>query len=213
MADPYRRNTLELTLEGVTGDGPWGRSRGGSERLVTASLIWPRPLVAQRVSAHPLRFGQEGLEMAGRDWSEKVLFKEAVEGPFGLVVQISQTMTAQQLTRLAAALGDIALRAVGSEAGRLVDGSGLTSLARFPFTYLASQLSGVGKTPQVVAAGRMTLLPGERGAIDLPLVVPEDVVRVRRVRQAGRVQSRREVLHTSGDFAGVVHLRAVYYRD
>ncbi len=203
---------MELTLESVHGGLAWATGKRTTERLVTGSLIWPRPLVAGRVSAHTLPFAKDGLDMAGRDWSERILFKEQVEGPFGLVVQVSESITAQKLARVTAAIGDALLRAAGSEAARVAMGPGLTSLARFPFTFLAGELGGIGKAPTVVAAGRITLTPGEAGPIEVPLLVPEDVVRMRRVKRGGRMQNRREVTRRKDDPAGVVLLNAIYYR-
>lgn len=213
MARAYRRNTVELTLEQIEGAGPWGKGREGRERYVTASLVWPRPLVAGRISAQSWPFTHAGLDLHGRDWSEKILFKEKVEGPFGLILQISETLSAQQLARMAASIGQAVLQAAGSQAARLVDGPGLSSLAKFPFVFAGKELSQLGKTPQVVAAGRTTRMPGEGGMIEIPLTVPETIVRKRRTNRGGRMQTRTETLHKKGEPAGLVRLQAVYYRE
>ncbi len=213
MAATYRRNTIELTFEGVQGGGPWATGKKDVDRLVTVTLVWPRPLVAERVAARSFRFQPPGLDLSGRDWSERILFKENVEGPFGLVVQISGSLTAREYKRVAAALGGGLLRAVGSEAAGVAIGPGLTSLARFPFTFLAGELSSAGNAPDVMAAGRITLEPGTNGLVEVPLEITEDIVRLHRIRRAGRTQTRRETTHRQGDPAGVVQLNAVYYRD
>lgn len=212
MTTAYRRTTLEVTLEAIDGGLAWATGKRATERLVTATLIWPRPLVAGRVSAHTLPFRKDGLDLTGRDWSERILFKEQVEGPFGLTIQVSESLTAQRLAHITAAIGEALLRAAGSEAAHVAVGPGLTSLARFPFTFLAGQFAGIGKIPNVVAAGRITLEPGTSGPIEVPLRVPEDVVRVRQVRRVGRTQPRREVIRRRDDPAGTVRLEAVYYR-
>ena len=214
MAATYRRNTLELHLCGIAGEGPWKRGSKRSERMVTVSLLWPRPLVASRVAVQTHTFTHAGLDLSDRDWSESVLFKENVEGPFGVVVQVSESMTAQQVSRLAGAIGDAVFRAAGSEAASVAVGPGLSALARFPFTFLAGEVSRLGKTAQVVAAGRITLVPGEHAVqIEVPLLVPEDVVRVGRSTRGGRTQTRRQTLHKAGDAAGVAQLKVAYYRD
>ncbi len=213
MAAIYKRNTLELTLEGVQCPEPWdARQKKPVERLVTATLVWPRPLVAERVAARTFRFEGVGLNLDGRDWSERILFKENVEGPFGLVVQISSSLSTHAAQKLAASLGAGLLRAAGSEAAGIAVGPGLTSLARFPFTFLAGVIGDAVKTPSVTAAGRLTQEPGGDGVLEVPLVFQKDVAHVKRTRRAGRVQARREVIHRQGEPAGTVLLRAAYYR-
>lgn len=213
MAQEYKRNVVEMSLIAIRGEGPWTRGGKSSERVLTVTLVWPRPLVASRVAVQTQSFSREGLDVAGLDWSERILFKETVEGPFGVIVQVSESLTAQQLAKVAGALGEVALKAAGSEAARVAVGPGLTALAKFPFTYLAGELSSLGKTAKVVAAGRATLIPGEPGVVEIPMVVPADVVRVRRSKRAGRMQTRRETLHKEGEAAGSVRLDVGYYRD
>ncbi len=213
MAERYRRNVLEMSLNAIRGAGPWMQGAKASGRVVTVTLVWPRPLVASRVAAQTQTFAREGLDVTGLDWSERILFKESVEGPFGVIVQISDSLTAQQLARVAGALGEVALKAVGTEAARIAVGTGVSALAKLPFTYLAGELATLGKSAKVVAAGRTTLIPGEPGVVEIPLVVPEDVVRVRRSKRAGRVQTRHETLHKQGEAAGSVLLDVGYYRE
>ncbi len=212
MATAYRRDTLELELESIHGDVFRPRLGTSVDRLVTVSLIWPRPLMAERVAIRTLRFEKDGLDLARQDWSERILFKENVEGPFGIVVQVSETLTAQALKRIIAGLGVSVLRTAGSEAARLASGPWLSTLARFPFAHLSGDLSGAAKTPQVVAAGRITLLPGNPGPIEIPLAVPEDIVHIRRARKGDATRTRRKTLHHKGAAAGTVRLNARYYR-
>lgn len=213
MAAMYRRNTMEMRMQGIQEAGPWSRGGKQSERLVTVSLVWPRPLIASRVAVQTHTFTRDGLDVASKDWSERILFKETVEGPFGVIVQVSQSMTAQQMTRVAGAIGDAVLRAAGAQAASIAVGPGLTALARFPFTFLAGEISNVGKTAKVVAGGRTTLLPDASGTIEIPLRVPEDVIQTRRSTRGGRMQTRRQTLHKAGDAAGKAILEIQYYRD
>jgi len=213
MAKRYQRDTLEMQLQAIQGTGPWSRGSKRSERIVTVTLVWPRPLVASRVALQTHTFTASGLDVAGKDWSERILFKETVEGPFGVIAQISESMSAQQLAKVAAALGTMILRAAGNEAARVAVGPGLAALARFPFTYVAGELSSLGKTARVVAAGRATLMPGQRGSVEIPLAVPEDVIRLRRSTRAGRTKTRRETLHKQGEPAGTIRFDIDYYRD
>lgn len=212
MAKGYQRQTMEMSFVSIRGEGPWTRDTTGSERIVTVSLIWPRPLVASRVAVQTHAFSAKGCELQDMDWSESILFKEAVEGPFGVVVQVSDSLSAQQLARVAASIGEVALKAAGSEVASIAVGPGLRAMARFPFNYLADALSDVGKTAPVVAAGRVTLLPGKSTDMTIPLLVPEDIVKLRRRKHAGRVQRIRETLHRQGDPAGEASLTITYYQ-
>ena len=210
----YRRNTVEMHLRAIEGAGPWARGGAKVDRLVTVSLLWPRPLVASRVAVQTHAFHKDGLDLSTVDWSESALFKENVEGPYGVVVQISDSMTSQQVARLAGAIGSAVFRAAGSEAARVAVGPGLTALARFPFNFLAGEISNLGKDAGVVAAGRVTLVPEDKvRLVEIPLQVPEDVVQVRRSTRGGRSRTRRETIHKAGDPAGVAKLALQYYRD
>ncbi len=207
----YQRNTMELHLRGIQGEGPWSRGAKHTERIITVSLIWPRPLVASRVAVQTHTFTPDGLDVKDLHWSETILFKENVQGPFGVVVQVSDSMTAQQIARVAGAIGQAVLRAAGSEAARVAVGPGLTALARFPFNFLAGEISNLGNA-KVVAAGRASIVSGEQaGSLEIPLVIPEDVVQVRRSTRGGRTRTRRQTLHKAQDPAGIAQLELSYY--
>jgi len=212
MAGKYQRDTMEMRMCAIQGEGPWRQGGRASERLVTVSLVWPRPLMAVRVAVQTHTFARDGFDVSGHDWSERILFKETVEGPFGVVVQVSESMTAQQLARVAGSIGEAVLRAAGAQAASIAVGPGLKALARFPFTFLAGEIANMGKVAKVVAGGRTTLLPGTAGTVEIPLFVPEDVVQTGQVTRGGRVQRRRKTLHKSGDPAGKVLLEIEYYR-
>ena len=129
----YPRGTVELALESVRGEGPL--ASGGArptERLVTATLLWPRPLIAERVAVRTLAFERGGLDLSERDWTERILFKETVEGPFGLLLQVSEPLAATQVARLAAAFGAALLRTAGTEIGRLAANPWSATMVRFP---------------------------------------------------------------------------------
>lgn len=213
MAKRYPRDTLELTVEGMEDHCPRSLlNRNRAERLMIATLVWPRPLIAERIASRSFRFQPEGLDLSNRDWSERILFKERVEGPFGLIVQVTEPLSSRDLRRATAVLGQTLLKTAGSELARVAAGPWLTALARFPFTYLTGELSDAGKTPKIVAAGRRTLLPGASGPVEIPLLVPEDIVRTRRQRVGGRTRTRRETIARKGDPAGTVRLAATYYQ-
>jgi hypothetical protein len=212
MARKYNKNVVEMTLQGVEGSGPWAPRGKASQHVVTATLIWPRPLVASRVAVQTHTFTSEGCQTAELDWSERILFKETVEGPFGVIVQVSESLSAQQLTAIAGRLGKVFFKAAASEAARVAVGPGLSALARFPFDYLADELSSLGKTPSVVAAGRITIMPGKEGTVAVPLLVPEPITRQRRITRSGRRQTRTETVHKQGESAGEALLSLAYYR-
>lgn len=213
MARKYSRNVVEMSLKAFSGPGPWGRGGKSSEHVVTATLVWPRPLVASRVAVQTQTFTRDGCQVGDMDWSERILFKETVEGPFGVIVQVSESLSSRQLASIAGALGTIFFKAAASEAARVAVGPGLRALAKFPFDYLADELSTLGQTPAVIAAGRTTLLPGAAGIVEIPLVVPDDIVKRRRITRGGRRQTSREILHKQGDSAGNAILSLDYYRD
>lgn len=184
------RKTLELRIQSLRLDPPFaGPAR--MERLRIATLIWLRPLIAERISSKPVKSVKGTLDLSGAAWSERILFKENVEGSFGLVLRVTEPLSETKIARFLAPWGAGLLRLAGTETGKLAGDPWSAALARIPLQLLAGELGNAAKEPTIVAAGRVTLRPGQSEILRVPLVSPRDRYRTETRRIAGRRSSRR----------------------
>jgi hypothetical protein len=204
------RNTLEMSLSSVRLEGS---DPEAAERLVLATLLWPRPMISERISSRVLSFRDGAADLGDKDWTERILFKETVEGTYGLVVQVTEPMSAQQVARFFRQMGEALLKLTATEAGKQVSGFWLGALARIPLQILAGEVGDTGKGPKLAAAGRITLQPGESGNLQVPLQAVSDQYRTEVRRVGSRRITRRVKTVSAGDPAGDITLQADYYKD
>lgn len=204
------RNTLEMALTSVRLSGA---EKGTAERIVLATLLWPRPMISDRVSSRVVTFWDGAADLAEKDWTERILFKETVEGTYGLVVQVTEPMSSGQIAKFFRQLGEALLKASASEAAKLVAGPWLGALARIPLQILAEEVGASGSGPRLEAAGRIALLPGEPGNLRIPLQTVRDQYRTETRRVGSRKVTRRVKIASAGDPAGEIVLQADYYKE
>ncbi|MDZ4199224.1 MAG: hypothetical protein U1E27_08070, partial [Kiritimatiellia bacterium] len=180
-----KKYTLELCLNSLRLEGSFAKLQP-AERLVIATLVWPRPMIAERISSRPVRLLKGVSTLKESDWSERILFKESVSGPFGIVIRVTESLGAAKVSRFLAQWGGALLRLAGTETAKLAGDPWSASLARIPLQLFGTELSGVGKEPAVDAAGRTTVISGEQeGILRIPLVSPTDRYRTETRRIAG----------------------------
>lgn len=182
----FKRISVEIRLNAVRLD-----AGGDGERLLIATLVWPRPLIAERIASRPLKLESGRAAYDAADWSERILFKEQVEGPFGLVVRVTEPLSARAVARFLAQWGGALLRLAATESAKLAADPWSASLTRIPLQILAGDLGGAAKEPKIDAAGRITVPPGASGSVRVPLAAARNVYRVERRRVAGRSVTRR----------------------
>lgn len=204
------RNTLEMTLDTVrlTAEEP-----ESAERIVLATLLWPRPMISERVSSRVLTFRDGAADLAEKDWTERILFKETVEGTYGLIVQVTEPMSSGEVAKFFRQLGEALLKVSASEMAKLVSGPWLGALARIPLQILAEEVGAPGQGPKLAAAGRITLLPGEPGSLRIPLQTVRDQYRTETRRVGSRKITRRVKTASAGEPAGEIVLQADYYKE
>lgn len=176
---------LELTLEGVEVFHKIGKS----QHILAASLIYPRSGIARRISEKLLTLSGGKEAWSGKSWCSRVLFKEQVEGNFGLSVEIYESLTKAKLKALGRYVLGGALR-LGS--GAVEDNVPLVG------DYLALPLDYHGKNLQKVNNENVVWVKGDvdlsadgmtSGEIKVPLVALADVTRqVKRKVAGGRTE-------------------------
>lgn len=213
----YQRRTLELTLSKVdlrvTGE-PAGVS---SEHLLVARLLWPRPAIVEKVAFKSIELADGALDLGEADWTDRILFKEQVLGPFGVEIGVTTRVRDARVSEFVRTFVSSLFSIAGSEADDLATGlpGGLVSL---PFKGLARDASGSGSDdPRLIAAGARTLVAEELGSgtgeepVAIDLVAPEPVWRIKRGRKQGQPSARRETLLKADQPNGAVGLVARLY--
>lgn len=192
MATP--RVSLELTLETIALRETGSSTGADTRHLLTATLLWPRLGVARKLSSQPCRLQGGSARFEAQDWCDTILFKETVEGRFGLAVSVSEALSDERL--------DAFLRFFGQNAFALAsdlvdDWAGpVGKFAAAPLDFAARQLAKSSETPAAIAAGVLPLDVADwtdRGrafALTLPLKAPHDITQVRRRPAAARKGSR-----------------------
>jgi hypothetical protein len=214
----YKRSVLELSLDSVVIAVEDGPVRRVGTRIVMARLIWPRPAIAERVALMPLAFnGLEGMPESG-DWTSRILFKETIQGPFGVELSVTGPVTGTQLADFLRFAGAGFMNAAGKAVAGAAE-SGMTSaLAGLPMRYLETVLKQAGKkrTP-VVATGLADLRPdgalagGKMQTVAIPLQAPRPLYRATRTRRHGELKLRRRRILDGGEPNGLATLKARLY--
>ncbi len=200
---------LELLLRDIRLTArPQGKAR--SRHVLTATLLWPRPLIAQRQAVRDVTLVDGHADLAQQPWTERVLFKENVEGRFGILLSLSDALTDAALERVLRAVASEAIKAQGALlAGELAGGVLPVALWTAPLSVLARDVARPSDPAAfargaIDAASEQAIPPtGETSGLwTVPLVAARDVTRTSRQRRAGKLRTIRRVVHTAGEPLG-----------
>lgn len=81
-----RRKILEILLDRVQIEETGGRASRDAQHLLLVTLVWPRARVEECVAVKPISLDQKAADLRKSMWIERILFKELVQGPFGMHV-------------------------------------------------------------------------------------------------------------------------------
>ena len=207
------RTVAEIRLESVTLTRGHGVSRPSSHG-VAVSLHWPRPMIALRDTVKVVRLTKGVADLAQADWMDRILFKETIEGTFGLEFAITEVVKSPKMLAFLAHMGSGLAKLAGSELADLASTSVVGGLAKLPAQYLAKELAALPKNPpRLLGVGRISLEPGKDWArgqthqVTINLTAPADRYRMKRVRRQGRTSTRREIIVRKGEAVGHVPAR------
>ena len=150
-------------------------------RLVTVDMICPRTAVAKKTSAKEVKFRKSKADLKGQGWTERIMFREDVEGHFGFAVQLSEVLDDEWFEKFLRATAKIALKEFRDLAKTYT--VGISDIASAPIDALA-QLEGAYPGPKTVAQGVLDvteeMLPetGKAVTVELPLHRPKFSKRV-----------------------------------
>jgi len=149
--------TLEMMLDKVTVKETGARRKKG-QHMVIATLVWPRPLIAERVSAKTLEFEGNVVDLKKSDWITRIVFKERVDGPFGVELGVTERMSDSEIADFFKFLGSSLMKLMGNEAEDMMVSSLAGGLVKIPFQFLSKFISDIGdKGPKIIAGGSICL--------------------------------------------------------
>ena len=208
-----------------------GARRNSGQHMVIATLVWPRPRIAERVSAKTLAFEKNVLDLKKADWISRIVFKELIDGPFGIELGVTERMSDSEVADFFKFLGSSLMKLMGNEAEDMMTSSLTGGLVKIPFQFLSKFISDIGdKGPKIIASGSLCLHteetwnpPSPKGSggtrkkntetktFKVPLTAPEKIYKVTRTRRHGRMQTRRRTLLKAGEENGVIEFTGKVY--
>jgi hypothetical protein len=207
---------LEMSLEKVTIDNDKTKRKGHTRRLVIATLIWPRPLINDSVSVKTVDFQNNAADLSEMSWTEKILFKERVSGPFGLKIDVSDHLTESQAAEFIPFLGSSIFKHAGTEAKKMMETTFEGNLIKLPFEYITKMITdSAGKAPKTPNSGMVDLDPSKTWSkkrtvrIDIPLKAHTPIYKTTRNKRGKG--SNRKLLVKAGDINGTVTVTAKLY--
>ncbi len=213
-----KRRILELLLDNLHVPQRGRNGSGETRHMLRVSLVWPRMAIAHKTSAGVIIM-RDGVYRPDPDsWTQRALFKEAVEGPFGVRIEVSEALSETQWSESLARLGNAVWTLAGAQIGDFAEGPLTSLLWRTPFDALARTTTAAAKNePRLVAFGTLDVQCDQWPALEgkrlmLSMCAPQDISRVSRRRVGGKLQSRRTTLIQRGDANGQAELLARVYR-
>ena len=154
-------------------------------RLVTVDMVCPRAAIARKTAAKEVKFQKAKADLKGQGWTERVMFREDVDGHFGFAVQLSEVLDDEWFEKFLRATAKIALKEFRDLAKTYT--VGISDIASAPIDALA-QLEGTYPGPKTVAQGVLDvtedMLPeaGKSVTVEVPLHRPKFAKTVGRVK-------------------------------
>lgn len=85
------KQDLEITLQDL--EIPSLARKSVSRHILQASLLWPRVSIAKKSQEQPIELLKGKINGEKLNWGKRMLFKESIEGHFGLSLAITVSLT------------------------------------------------------------------------------------------------------------------------
>lgn len=201
----YARNTLELTLEHFTLTAP--KLPADAHFALRIALIAPRPMIVERSALRTVALQDKAWTQQAAPFYQRVLFKETVQGPFGIVLELSPPTDADGLDRW---LREILATAVetAAEVAAVDLATPMRGLIRNPFRLLGRSLRNPDEAETLASGGidASSEKQPETQLQTLTLTAERELVRTRTVMRGGRRRQVRTTLVAPGSPVAQVQL-------
>ncbi len=210
---------LELLLERVQIDKEKTDRKGKKKRIVIATLVWPRPRIAERVTAKTVDFVNNEADLTKSTWTEKILFKERVLGTFGMQIAVTDPVNESQAAEFFAFLGAGLFKLAGTEGKKMMPTPFEGGLVKLPFEYLAKLIAAAAKKePKIPNVGMIDLdaikVWGEKqknARIEIPLKAAFPIYRMARSKRGKGTRGKRQLVVKEGQVNGSVIVSGKLY--
>ena len=176
MATKNAKITVEVLLVGVDLDGIKLQPHFiKTKRLVTVDMICPRTSVAKKTAAKEVKFRKAKADVRGESWTERVMFREDVDGHFGFAVQVSEILDDEWFEKFLRATAKVALKEFRNVVQQYT--VGISDIASAPIDALA-QMEGTYPGPRTAAQGVLDVTeamlpePGRSTVVEVALHRP-----------------------------------------
>ncbi|MEX2381040.1 MAG: hypothetical protein WD490_01540 [Opitutales bacterium] len=153
------------------------KKKGNAVHAAVITLISPRPGINDRTAVRVLPFAQGTADFTSVPFHQKILFKEIIEGPFGIRIEITEERKPEQLERFLRDMASSAIQAAGQYAA-LEASPWIRSFVRRPFASLSAELFDEDDFLSVLAKGGVDLHSSKLAAnypLRVPLSAPEEI--------------------------------------
>lgn len=177
------KKDLEISIEAIELDKTVFKGR--SKRIMDFKIIYPRLTLAQKTTSKTLTLdGGKVVKPGFVRWVDSILFKENVQGTFGLECSVSSPASGKELEGAAASAGGSLLRLFGD---LIASATGLKTAGSFtelPIDALAKVVTSSAYSSKAVAQGAIditgedyeALKTGQATVKELPLLAVRDIV-------------------------------------
>ena len=180
-----------------------------TNHLLGIDLVCPRPTVARKSSERALALESGIFAPQTQAWTESVVFKETINGRFGIAVTVSEALTDAAMETFFRTGATALVKFLAGFASAAVSIPNLDDVAEIPFSSVTKVL-GKDRSPMTIARGCADF-PADasfpsRVVVEVPLVAADDIFRaVHRTTKAGDATSRVKIL-SKGEAAGICRL-------
>ena len=144
-----------------------------SRNVGVVDLVWPRTGIARKSSAREMVFRKGRVDFTSEEWTKRVLFREDVEGHFGLAVTVTEPVSVQKARRFLRLVAKYAFKMGADFMEKAM--VGYADVASAPLDAFA-QMIGEKDTPKAIAQGVVDVaeLPadGSETVVTVPLKRP-----------------------------------------
>jgi len=203
------KKELEILLDGMELSTAFFGT-GSCQRIVTVELVWPRLQVASKSAVKLYSFDKGKAKIASLPWVKRVLFKEGVERRFGIVVRVSETVTATAVRKFFRNMAGSLLGIAGDFAEDAIPSKYVGDAVAAPFDYAKKELKASVEA-EIVAEGNLDLLASDltasQSTIEIPLALTKNLYKTTKGHGPHDSGQKRQLKTPEGTVVGKASLQ------